>query len=327
MLSQARRMPRQSSIRSDPPVISRFREWELAGLAGRQFGVVARGQLLGLGFGADAIAHRLAIGRLHRVFAGVYAVGHPAIGREGGWMAAVLASGDGAVLSHRSAAALWGMRLEVPATPEVTIARSTAPIAGLRRHCSVLLPDEATVRNRIPVTSIARTLFDIAACLPALEFERALREAEFLRLPQRPTLEEIYWRRRGRRGARTVRITLEGLSRLPGGKSRSRLEDRFLRFARKAGLPMPETNVILRFGAATYEADCVWRDCRLIAELDGHQAHGTRSAFESDRERDRRMQVGGWRVIRITWRQLDQPGSLSHDLHRLIKSSETSILG
>lgn len=311
-------MPRETSIERPQHAISRFRERALAELAGRQCGVVARWQMVSLGFGSDAITHRLAVGRLHIVFAGVYAVGHPAIGREGRWMAAVLASGEGAVLSHRSAACLWGLRIEAPVADEVTISRSTGHIRGLCRHRSILRSDELAVRDRIPITCVARTLFDIAARSTPWEFERAVREAEFLRLPQAPSLEEVYERRRGRRGAKLVRATLESLARLPGGTSRSGLEDRFLRFVYRVGLPAPETNVLLRLESATYEADCVWREQRVIAELDGHQAHGTRSAFERDRERDRRLQVQGWRVIRITWRHLDQPESLARDLRGLL---------
>lgn len=311
-------MPCETSIERPQRAKSRFRERALAELAGRQHGVVARRQVMSLGFGPDAIAHRIAVGRFHVVFAGAYAVGHAAIGREGRWMAAVLASGGGAVLSHRSAACLWGLRIETPTSQDVTIARSTGPVSGLRRHRSVLQSDELAVRDGIPVTCVARTLFDIAAGAASWEFERAVREAEFLRLPQAPSLEEVYERRRGRRGAKLVRATLENLSRLPGGTSRSGLEDRFLRFVRRVGLPAPETNVLLRLEGATYEADCVWREQRVIAELDGHQAHGTRSAFEEDRERDRRMQAQGWRVIRVTWRHLNQPESLAQDLRGLL---------
>lgn len=311
-------MSRETSIERPQHVISRFRERAFAEVAGRQRGVVARWQMMDLGFGSDAIAHRLSVGRIYIVFAGVYAVGQPAIGREGRWMAAVLASGEGAVLSHGSAACLWGLRIEASVAHEVTISRSTGHIRGLRRHRSILLPDELTVRDDIPVTCVARTLFDIATGLAPWEFERAVREAEFLRLPQVPPLEEIYERRRGRRGAKLVGTTLEGLSRLPGGTSRSALEDRFLRFVRRVALPVPETNVLLRLEGAAYEADCVWRGQRVIVQLDGHQAHGTRSAFEEDRERDRRLQAEGWRVIRVTWRHLSQSESLARDLRGLL---------
>jgi len=287
-------------------------------LARRQHGVVSWKQLLELGLSRDAISHRSACGRLLRLHPGVYAVGHLAISREGTWMAAVLAAGDGAVLSHTSAAVLWGLRRPSSGPSEVIVPRSSRSTRKLRRHRSFLATDEITTRSAIPVTSVARTLFDMASSVQPWEFERMVRESEFLKLPQAPSLVELYERHPRRRGARRVRLTLESLSLLPGGSSRSPLEDHFLRFLAKAGLPLPETNVSLQLGGRTYQADCLWREHRVIVELDGHQAHGTRSAFESDRERDRRMQVAGWRVVRITARQLRRPESLAHDLHLLL---------
>jgi hypothetical protein len=242
-------------------------------------------------------------------------------------MAAVLAAGDGAVLSHASAAALWGLSPSAPRLPEVTVPRSSRSTSRLRRHCSFLAPDEVTTQNAIPLTSVARTLFDMAAQTRPWEFERLVREAEFLKLPQVPSLSELYARHPRRRGARLVRLTLEGLSELPGGNTRSSLEDGFLRFVRRVSLPLPETNVLLKFGGVTYEADCLWRDAGVIVELDGHRAHGTRAAFERDRERDRRMLVAGWQVIRVTWRQLQAPGSLTHDLRQLLTPVHESAVG
>lgn len=304
---------------------ARGADWRIAEIAGRQHGVVARRQLVGLGVGKDAIQSRLATGRLHRLYPGVYAVGHRALPAEGRWMGAVLAGGEGAVLSHATAAALWGLVREVPGPPEVTAPRSTRSTPMLRRHCSSLAPDEVAVHDGIPVTCVARTLFDFAAGARPWDFERAVREAEFLRLPQVPSLGDLYLRHPRRRGARLVRRTLEGLDRLPGGVTRSPLEDRFLRLLRKRGLPLPETNVRLRLGGGTYyDADCLWRDAGLIVELDGHKAHGTRSAFEHDRERDRRLQVEGWRVIRVTWRQLNRPDLLIRDLRRMLFAHESA---
>ena len=293
----------------------------VADLATRQHGVVARRQLVRLELSDDAIAHRLATGRLHRVHSGVYAVGHRALSPSGGWMAAVLAGGEGAVLSYASAAALWGLIPASPTAVEITIPRSSRSTRQLRRHCSLLAPDETASRDGIPVTCVARTLFDIAARSSKRNFERAVREAEFLRLRQVPSLEEIHRRHPRRRGARLVRQTLEGLSRFRG-ETRSPLEDRFLPMVEQAGLPAPETNVSMRFGAAAYVADCVWHDAGVVVELDGHQAHGTRSAFESDRERDRRMQAIGWTVIRVTWRQLNHPRTLLTDLRHLLSRHE-----
>ncbi|HSS05218.1 MAG TPA: DUF559 domain-containing protein [Solirubrobacterales bacterium] len=168
------------------------------------------------------------------------------------------------------------------------------------------------------MTTVSRTLLDFAAVVTPEEFERAVREAEVLRLPERPPLSELLARHPRRRGARAVRTTLERLSRLPIGVTRSRLEDRFLRFAARAGLPMPETNVILSLGDRKYEADCIWREQRLIIELDGYEAHGTRAAFEGDRERDRRLQAAGWTVARATWRQLDGEAALARDIRTLL---------
>lgn len=176
-----------------------------------------------------------------------------------------------------------------------------------------------TSRHGIPASTVSRTLLDLAAIVSTQAFERALREAEVLRLPLRPPLDELLVRHPRPRGARIVRTTLERLSLLPGGVTRSPLEDRFLRFAAAADLPMPETNVVLEIGGRTYEADCLWREHRLVVELDGHEAHGTRSAFESDRERDRCLQASGWTVIRATHRQLNEAMGLARDLRRLLR--------
>lgn len=312
-------MARESALSLVYPGRTQTREGELAELARRQHGVVARQQLEAHGIGAGAIEHRMTLARLHPLHAGVYAVGHGAVGAKGKWMAAVLAAGDGAVLSHRSAACFWGLLKEDSLSPEVTAACKTRSTPHLLRHFSRLREDEAVLRDGIPVTCVARTLLDIAPVLPRYGFERAVREAEVLDLPRRPSLLELYRRHPRRRGARTVRHTLEALALLPGGQSRSALEDRFLRFLRRCSLPLPEQNVWLDVGPRRYQADCLWRARRVIVELDGRRAHGTRSAFEHDRERDRRMLAEGWSVIRITWRQLtDQPEAVAADLRRLL---------
>lgn len=298
---------------------ARLGDRRIASLAEQQYGVVSREQLLGFGFSRDTITRRIKSGRLHRLHSGVYAVGHRCLPTEGWWMAGVLAGGEGAALSHRSAGALWGLRATVPDFIDITAPHSTRSRGALRRHYARLPEDEVTSRHRIPVTTVSRTLFDLAAVVSSQEFERAVREAEFLRLPDRPPLHHLLARYPRRRGARAVRATLGGLARLPGGSTRSPLEDRFLRFAARAHLPMPETNVVLRIGSHTYQADCLWREQRLIVELDGHEAHGTRSAFESDRERDRRLQAAGWTVVRATHRQLSQAGELADDIRRLLR--------
>lgn len=314
-------MPHKSAIGPLQPaqMQSGAADRAIARLAERQYGVVSRGQLVDLGVSRHAIAHRINAGRLHRLHSGVYAVGHRSLPREGRWMAGVLAGGGGAVLSHRSAAALWGLRATVPSRAEITSVCSTRSSQSLLRHCAKLPQDEITMRHGIPVTTVSRTLLDLAAVVSAAEFERMVREAEFLRLPDRPPLSDLLARYPRRRGARVVRITLERLSRLAPGASRSRLEDRFLRFAVRAKLPVPETNVVIRIRGRTYEADCLWREQRLIVELDSHEAHGTRSAFESDRKRDRHLQVAGWAVIRVTNHHLDESEALAADIRTLLQ--------
>lgn len=213
----------------------------------------------------------------------------------------------------------WGLRPTAASAPtEITHARSTRSNRELLRHCADLPADEVTSRRGIPVTTASRALLDLAAAVSLAEFERAVREAEFLRLPDRPPLTQLLARYPRRRGARTIRVTLERLSRLGPGATRSPLEDRFLRLAARSKLPMPETNVALRLDGRTYEADCLWRDAWLIVELDGHESHRTRAAFESDRERDRHLQVAGWTVIRVTDRQLATPRKLAADIRKLL---------
>jgi very-short-patch-repair endonuclease len=278
-------------------------------------------QLIALGLGEDAIDARVSGGRLHRVHQGVYAVGHTALSREARWLAAVLRVGEGAVLSHRSAAELWGIRHAGRARIHVSAPRLTRSPSAIRRHYLQLTPDRVTVRRGIPVTTLARTLFDLAAESSQQGLEGAIREAEYLHRFRVEELEKLLDRHPGQRGTVTIRACLRRLGRGPRGRSRSELEARFAALLADTELPRPELNVLLDIDGFKVEADCLWRRQRLIVELDGGAAHRTRAAFEADRERDRRLQVAGWRVVRVTWRQLDDPASLLVDLRRLLSAS------
>jgi hypothetical protein len=268
----------------------------IAELADRQHGVVARRQLLELGFGRGAILWRLETGRLHPLHRGVYAVGRRAVMREGWWMAAVLACGPGAVLSHRCAAALWGMREGAPDRVEVLVARRLRPHDAIRPGQARLAPDERTFRAGIPVTTVPRTLLDLAAVLQPHELERALAQAELRGLSDPTPLVALLERHRGRRGAAALRRSLANGPLRPT-VTKSELERRFLAFAERAGLPRPLTNVWLD---ADLQVDCLWPDQRLIVELDSRAYHRTTAAFERDRKRDRRLVAGQWRVVRVT---------------------------
>jgi very-short-patch-repair endonuclease len=288
----------------------------VAALADRQLGVISRIQLLELGLSGRAIMRRLERGQLHPLHRGVYAVGHRVVSGRGRWMAAVLAAGPGAVLSHRSAAALWDMRAGGLNRLEVTTPRERRR-PGIEVHRACLAPDEVTEVDGIPVTTVGRTLLDLAAVLPHAQIGRAIDRAEALQLTDVLPLDALLERHRGQRGTAALRERLE--RGIKPALTRSELEDRFLAFLDAHGLPRPEVNSHLQLGDRFIEADFLWREQRLIVELDGHETHGTRAAFERDRERDRILQAHGWRVVRITWRQLhDDPGTIAADLLRLL---------
>ncbi|MDP9134149.1 MAG: DUF559 domain-containing protein [Actinomycetota bacterium] len=282
----------------------------IAALAQRQHGVVARRQLVALGLGSRAIDHRVQCGRLHPIHRGVYAVGHRVLSRHGRWMAAVLSAGPDAVLSHQSAAALWGLRTTARTRIDVTTPNTLRARRGLHPHCAVLPQDEHTVHEGIPVTTPARTLLDLAGVLDRQGLDRVLNEAEVLRLPGPAPLLERYPRKRGTKNLRSLLPTSRRST-----PTRSELEDAFLAFLDDHRLPRPETNTVIE----GYEVDAVWREAKLIVELDGYATHGTRRGFERDRIRDRRLTTAGWRVVRITWQQLAQPGDLAEALDTLLE--------
>jgi predicted transcriptional regulator of viral defense system len=298
---------------------SRRLEAALAELAGRQHGVVAREQLRGLGLSLDAIDRRVQGGRLHVLHRGVYAVGHRAVTRDGHRLAAVLAGGRGAVLSHRSAAALWGIRETARRDVEITAPRECRR-PGIDGHHIRLAPDEVTVHHNIPVTTPARTLLDLAAILSEHQLARAAERAESLRLTSPTSLEALAARYPRRPGAARLRKLAEDVTDTP---TRSVLERRFLSLLDAENLPRPLVNAPADLPEAhDPEADITWRDERLIVELDGYETHSTRAAFERDRARDRALQAHGWRVVRITWRQLqDEPQTIAAQLNALLHSS------
>lgn len=283
-------------------------------LAEAQHGVVARTQLGELGLTADEIEYRIRVGRLHLVHRGVYSVGHRLLSGDGRFMAAVLAGGPGAVLSHRSAADLWGIRPSASGYIDVTVPRQRRGRAGLRFHRTELPEDETTTERGIPVTTPARTLLDLAATLDRHRLKRAIEQAEVLRLGTGPSLDEVVRRHATRKGVPNLNTILEE-GRIGEAITRSELEERFLAFFDEYGLPRPETNQTV----AGLEVDCLWRDAGLIVELDGLAYHSTKDAFERDRERDRVLQANGWRVIRITWRQLHlHPAAVRRDLEAVL---------
>jgi very-short-patch-repair endonuclease len=270
-------------------------------------------QLTGLEPGA--IDRRVQAQRLHVIHRGVYAVGHTRLCREGRWLAAVLACGEGAVLSHRSAAALWGIRpyrgrIEVIA--EHAHRRQGSPFVARR---SSLEPGERTEHGNVPCTTVERTLIDLATVVKPHQIDRALREAEFLRIVDFDELRRMLDDCPRKRGTANLRKAVnradESLA-----HTRSDLEDRFRALVLDANLPTPQYNATLELSELTIQADVVWRDHKVIVELDGYGAHITRDQFRADRARDRAAQLEGWRVLRYTWADIDRRAA--RQLERLL---------
>ncbi len=277
------------------PQIEQRSAWRLAK---RQHGVVARSQLLELGYGADAIKHRVARGRLYPIFRGVYAVGRPELTKHGRWMAAVLACGPDAVLSHDSAAALWNIRNPTSESVEVSVpgADRRRPGVVVHRRKDLTAGDVAR-RHGIPVTNPACTLIDLAARLDRRRLEAALNEAD----------------KHGLVTLSMLQLTLESAPRRPGSRpmrallgdwtfalTDSELERRFLGIARAAGLPAPETQRHVN----GFKVDFFWPGLGLVVETDGARYHRTAAQQTRDRVRDQRHAAAGLTPLRFTHAQV-----------------------
>lgn len=278
---------------------------EIRDLAERQHGVVARRQLLDLGLSEELVKGRVRSGALIPVHEGVFAVGHPRISRFGRWMAAVLATGPCSVLSHGSAAELWGIRRSRD-LPEVTRRSGGTTRANVRLHQTrILEPVEVTVEAGIPVTSVERTLMDIASRLGDRQIERVVVAADRAGLLRWPELQRLLERTPRRPGAGRLHRATNRIS--PHAvDARSPLEIDFLALCRDAGLSMPQVNVLV----AGHLVDFVWPSQRVVVETDGYSFHSDRLAFERDHERAVELTAAGYEVHRTTYAMLKRdPGS------------------
>jgi very-short-patch-repair endonuclease len=274
----------------------------LAALARRQHGVVARRQLRALGISDRGVAHRVAAGRLHRIHTGAYAVGHTVLGARGRWIAAVLACGPTAVLSHASAGALWDLRRSETGIVDVTVPGTGGRQRreGIRIHRARSLEGQTDTKDGIRVTTPARTILDLAATLDRRAIERLLDRAEDLRLGGAVSFDALARAHAGHRGAHRLLAALDDHA--PGTTlTRSDLEELFLALCRAAGLPRPRVNRHVEGP----EADFVFADQRLLVETDSWRHHKSREAFEQDRRRDALHAAAGWRTLRFTWRQIE----------------------
>lgn len=295
----------------------------IADLAARQHAIVALWQLVELGLSSRGVRKRAASARLHRIHSGVYSlVPRRLLTREGHWMAAVLACGPGAVLSHRDAAALHGLRPTARRKIDVTVpGRSSRQHHGLDVHRSTTLtPADVTVENQIPCTTIARTALDIAAVLPRRATERALDQADAMGVFNLLALNDQLERNPKHRGAPRLRAILEEHY-VGSTATASELEEAFLALCRRLQLPQPKVNHWIDLGGGEWiRGDFVWHEQRVIVETDGQRYHGTHQAKERDPRRDQRLTIAGWRPIRATWRQVMQrPRELEATLRALLR--------
>jgi hypothetical protein len=280
-------------------------DWRIAQIARVQHGIITAAQLAEAGLTKAAVSQRAGRGRLHRIHQGVYAVGHYALSNEARWTAAVLACGLGAVLSHGAAAVHWGLLRPLDGPIDVTVPTHNGRQRrrGIRIHrCAALgaplsidplqkrPASLVTVRDYIPVTTVARTIADLPSTLAPYLVRRAIRQAEFLKLPV---------------GIETDR-------------TRSDLERDFLRLCRRYGLPLPEVNVLID----DMTVDFLWRDVRLVVETDSYATHGGTIAFEDDRERDLRLRRLGYAIHHFSERQLElEPAAVAADVAAALRGT------
>jgi hypothetical protein len=281
------------------------RERRVLAQARAQRNLLTVSQLETLGVGADAVQHRVSSGRWRRVHRGVYTVAQAPLDRDTRQLAALLACGPHAVLSHRSAAALWGLIDDRPVL-QITVPYGSggrrAPSGAKLHRTRRLEPADLTARRGLPVTTVARTLVDLAAAVDREELERAVHEAEVLRLLDRATVEAAITRLPARAGVGALRAALGTAAPDP---TNSEFVRRYLSLCRRHGLPHPQTTVYLDAGfPKRTEIDILYRAERLIIELDGEQTHLTRRRFHHDRRRDAALAARGYLTLRYTWHRV-----------------------
>jgi very-short-patch-repair endonuclease len=300
---------------------STSREQAIVDLVARQQGVVTHAQLAEIGVGRRTLDRWLASGRLRTVHRDVYGFGPQPLAKRGNWLAAVLAMGPGAFLSHESAAALWGLagdrpkiHVNAPRGRQVRPGRRS----GIKVHRCKFAAAEVTVRDGVPVSTVARTLFDLAERSTSNELKSAWDEADRLKRLRVPEVARIYELGRGRRRARARLKPFLLAEAHQVEDTASPLEERFAAFVVTYRLPPPQTNVLV----GGDEVDVLWPEARLVVELDSWEFHAHRAAFEKDRDRDTDHLLAGYRTIRVTHRRLsDEPERLAAQIRALLIQS------
>jgi predicted transcriptional regulator of viral defense system len=289
------------------------REQALRRLAGRQHWVVTHRQLASLGFSRHAIDHRLQGGQLFRVYRGVYAVGRRVLSATGRRLAAVLAHGPGAVLSHVSAAAQWQLLQTSQTMIDVSVPRRLAVRRGIRLHfTSTLRAEDLTTLDTIPITSVERTLADLASQLRPEQLLEAVEQAYVLRQLDLAAMRRVLERNANHSGVGALHVIFDDFTQAPA--TRSVLERQMLHVLAAADLPTPLLNVTV----AGLEVDMFWPDWRLVVELDSRRFHDNPWAMERDRRRDTILRKARCEILRVTHRRLTRtPDQVVADIHAL----------
>lgn len=290
--------------------------------ASQQHRLITAKQLGSLGFSDGGIYRRVQNGRLFRLHRGVFALHPPPYDRRQQWLAAVLACGEGALLSDLTNASLWGASRLAPRRPQVTV-RGSAHRAGIEIHRRVVVPADRTKRDSIPCVSMTRTLVDLAPVLSDDRLETILIATESLRLLNRVRLGELLSERVGRPGMKR----LAALAELKPALVRSDLEPVLLSICREWGIRRPEVNEPVEVDGGWIEVDFSWPDLMLAVETDGRRYHGGWKNAETDTSRDQLLSIAGWQVIRFTWEQLHRERARSgHRLKRLFDARAAAIV-
>lgn len=298
----------------------------LAGIADVQHGLVTGAQLTAIGISSGAVHHWVLGGRLHRIHRGVFALGHPRLGQRSRWLAAVLACGGGAVLSHRAAAALLGIRPGAGNLIDVTApGRSGRTRAGIRIHRGdQLRSGEIEIVDRIPCTTVSRTIVDLATCLSPTDLEYSIHRAQAKGWLDRDAIAAVIEHLPRRRGNGELRKLLR-LNARDEDSVRSGNERRFRRLLRESGLPKPVGNHWIPLDghpAGGVEVDFAWPELRLVVEIDSAVFHSTDRAVTNDPRRDRALLLAGWRVVRFTDRDLEEePERVLREMRRFAAAS------
>jgi predicted transcriptional regulator of viral defense system len=294
---------------------------QLAEVAGSQHGVISVRQLEDLGWSRAKIQREAAAGRLHRMHRSAYAVGHLALTEHSRATAAVLSAGSDALLSHQSAAWLWGISAWPPPIHEVTVSRTVRHTrTDIRIHSSrVLHQEDRMVEEGMPVTGVPRTLLDVAGAAEG-NVRWALPRAKRLGLLDLIAIDAMLKRSRGLRGVARLRMALDRYR--TKVFTRSDLERDFLALVKRAQLPQPSMNLYI----SGYEIDAYWSDFRFAVELDTYDYHGDELSFEEDRLRHEDLKLAGIEMVRITGERMDhEPKAVTSRLRRLLKQRQQEI--